>query len=163
MQPSSLFLLSFLLVAPLHAHAVELVSLLPETVGEMHLIQRVDGAEAQAEVDKLHGKPLPAKASVIGRYARPSEVGQAHPAEVWISRVESEAEARRQTGLMVHKMFENPRSPFGHPTRLDRDGVPVYRFEGMGMAHLIWHKDDLVYWISVRPEGEEAMLAAFCR
>jgi len=163
MQLGSLFLLSMLLVTPLHAHAVELVHLLPDAVGEMRLIQRVDGAEAQAEVDRLHGKPLPAEASVIGRYARPAEVGKAAPAEVWISRVASEAEARRQTGLMVHKMVENPNSPFSQPRRLDRGGVPVYRFEGMGRTHLIWFKDDLVYWISCRASDEEVLLAAFCK
>jgi len=162
MQPSSWFLLPLLLVAPLHAHAVDLVSLLPDRVGELILVQRIDGPAAQAEVDKLHGKALPAEASVIGRYARPSDVGGERPAEVWISRVVSESEASRQTGLMVHKMVENPNSPFRSPRRLDRDGVPVYMFEGMGQVHLIWYKDDLVYWISTARRDAQELLAAFC-
>ncbi|BCS88930.1 hypothetical protein PSDVSF_21720 [Pseudodesulfovibrio sediminis] len=124
-------------------------------------MQLVVGAEAQAEVDTLHGKALPAEASVIGRYARPGISKQ--PAEVWISRVRSEAEARRQTGLMVHKMFENPQSPFKHPRRIEANGLSVYRFTGMGQEHLIWSKGDLVYWISVAPDGVDDMVDVFCR
>ncbi|MDD3313644.1 hypothetical protein [Pseudodesulfovibrio sp.] len=161
MQHRAWFLLPLLLFSPLYAHAADLVRLLPDRVGELILVQRIDGPAAQAEVDKLHGKALPAEASVIGRYARPSDVGGERPAEVWVSRVASAPEASRQTGLMVHKMVDNPNSPFRSPRRLDRGGVPVYRFEGMGQVHLIWCEGDLVFWISTAKKDEQALLAAF--
>lgn len=163
MNRNSLVLMLLLLAAPAHAFAAPLAELLPGAVGDLQRIQLVTGAEAQVEVDKLHGKPLPAEASVIARYARPSSVARSRPAEVWISRVESESEARRQTGLMVHKMFDNPRSPFRNPGRIEHGSTNVYRFEGMGQVHLIWHAGDLVYWISVAPGDQDAFLDALCR
>jgi len=155
-----LALLAFLLL-PSTASAEELADLLVENVGNMHRVQLLTGDEAQAEVDKLHGKSLPAEASVVARYIAPGQKGG--PAEVWISRVASAKEARRQTGQMVHMMYENPRSPFKNPSRQDHGGNAVYRFEGMGQSHLIWFEADLVYWISVASAGESAMLNTFCK
>ncbi len=140
-----------------------MTGLMPETVGPLRRVQLLTGDDAQSEVDKLHGKPLPAEASVVARYSRPEDVGSARPAEVWLSKVASEKEARRQTGLMVHLMYENPRSPFKNPKRIEHQGVPVYRFTGMGQAHLIWFKGDLVYWVSANPADEAIMLGAFCK
>lgn len=153
-------LLLLTLALPVTSLADDLADLMVEKVGDMRRIELVTGKAAQAQVDKLHGKALPAEASVVARYAALGRQGR--PAEVWVSRVESEREARRQTGQMVHLMYENPKSPFKNPRRLEHGGNAVYRFEGMGQAHLIWFKGDLVYWISVPPEGEKAMLAAFC-
>ena len=163
MNLNSLALMFLLFVTPAHASGASLATLLPQSVGDLHRIQLITGAEAQVEVDKLHGKALPAEASVIARYARVSSVAQSRPAEVWISRVESEAEARRQTGLMVHKMFDNPRSPFRNPGRIDHGGIGVYRFEGMGQVHLIWYRGDRVYWVSGAPGDQAAFLDALCR
>lgn len=159
------FLLGVLAVALLAGPvlAAGLDGLLPAQVGELKRIELLTGVDAQAEVDKLHGKPLPAEASAVARYSRPGDVGVVRPAEVWVSEVSSEKEARRQTGLMVHKMYENPRSPFKNPSRIDQNGMAVYRFEGMGQAHLIWFKEKLVYWISCAPEDEALMLEAFCQ
>lgn len=154
------FVLVFLLLLPTVVSAADLAGLFPEKVGDQQRIQLITGEEAQVEVDKLHGKALPAEESAVARYAAG---GQGRPAEVWVSRVESEQEARRQTGQMVHLMYENPKSPFKNPRRIDHESIPVYRFEGMGQSHLIWFKGDLVYWVSAAPEKEKAMLREFCR
>ncbi|WP_272698677.1 hypothetical protein [Desulfovibrio sp. Fe33] len=146
----------FLLAAP--ALAGDLSGLFPDAVGDMPRVQLATGQDAQAEVDRLHGKALEAEASGVARYAR----GDERPAEVWVSRVSSEAEARRQTGLMVHKMFENPQSPFQNPGRINHGDTAVYRFTGMGQVHLIWYSGDLVWWVSASPADETAFLEAFC-
>lgn len=154
-----LYVLAMALMLPAQAMAGDLSAYFPKNVGELVRVQLVIGPVAQAEVDKLHGKALTAEASSIGLYARPGE----HPAEVWLSRVSGEREARRQTGLMVHKMYENPKSPFKNPGRINFDGLAVYRFTGMGRVHLIWFKDDLVWWVSVDPADEGLFLNTFCR
>ena len=145
--------------AAVPALADDLSELLPEAVGGLKRVQMVTGTEAQAEVDRLHGKSLTAEASAIARYAK----GDERPAEVWVSRVASEKEARRQTGLMVHKMFENPKSPFKNPRRLEHNGQAVYRFNGMGQVHLIWQSNDLVWWVSAAPDMARPFLDALCR
>lgn len=147
------------LMLPVQAVGGDLSEYLPKKVGEFPRVQLVVGADAQEEVNKLHGKALEAEASVIGRYAR---MGQ-RPAEVWLSRVSDEREARRQTGLMVHKMYENPKSPFKNPSRVDHNGVAVYRFTGMGQVHLTWFSGDLVWWVSANPDDEAVFLDAFAR
>ncbi|OIQ49879.1 hypothetical protein BerOc1_01807 [Pseudodesulfovibrio hydrargyri] len=149
----------FVLAMAVPALADDLSGLLPEAAGGLRRVRLVTGAEAQAEVDRLHGKALKAKASAIASYAE----GDERPAEVWVSRVSSEKEARRQTGLMVHKMFENPKSPFREPRRLDHGGRAVYRFTGMGQVHLIWQEGDLVWWVSVAPDKAQSFLDALCR
>ena len=141
------------------ALAGELSRLMPDKVGALDRVQLVTGADAQAEVDRLHNKSLQAEASAIGRYARPNE----RAAEVWVSRVVTESEARRQTGLMVHKMYDNPKSPFSNPVRLEHNGLAVYRFMGMGQAHFVWFSGDLVWWVSAQPKDGQAFLDAFCR
>lgn len=151
-----------LLLLSVSASADDLSGLMPKAVGDMHRLELLTGQAAQDAVDKLHGKPLPAEASVMARYSAPEDVASARPAEVWVSRVESKREARRQTGVMVHLMYENPRSPFKNPRRSDRNGIAVYRFEGMGQAHFIWHKNDLVWWVSVAADNESVMLETFC-
>ena len=152
-------LCAVILLFPGAALGGNLSMLLPESVGDLARVQLVVGADAQVEVDKLHGKSLAAEASAIGRYARPGE----RPAEVWVSRVSDENEARHQIGLMVHKMYKNPRSPFKNPGRVDHAGRAVYRFTGMGQAHLIWFSNDLVWWVSASPGDEAVFLDAFCR
>lgn len=159
---SILMIFMAVLLLPMQAMGDDLSGLLPESVGDLTRVQLVVGPEAQAEVDKLHGKALVAEASAIGRYNRLQDA-KGRPAEVWVSRVSSEKEARRQTGLMVHKMYENPRSPFKNPTRVEHNGIAVYRFTGMGQAHLIWFSGDLVWWVSAKPADEAVFLDALCR
>jgi len=146
----------FLLAAP--ALADDLSGLFPDAVGDLRRVELATGRDAQAEVDRLHGKALVAEASGVARYARSGE----RPAEVWVSRVSSDTEARRQTGLMVHKMFENPQSPFKSPGRINHGDTAVYRFTGMGQVHLIWCSGDLVWWVSASPADEAAFLDALC-
>lgn len=157
------YAIAFVLLLATSAQADDLAVLMPETIGEMKRIQLITGSDAQAEVDKLHGKSLTAEASCIARYSRPGDVGKIRPAEVWVSRVESEKEARRQTGLMVHKMYENPKSPFRDPRRITHNKQSVYRFTGMGQVHFIWFTEDLAYWISAAEGDQAAMLNAFIK
>jgi hypothetical protein len=155
-------LLAFFMVlmVPAQAWTGGVLPAMPESVGDLARVELLVGAAAQDEVDRLHGKPLPAEESLVARYARPG--ADSRPAEVWVSRVSSEAEARRQTGVMVHMMFENPKSPFKNPRRIEHGDAAVYRFEGMGQVHLIWSSCDLVYWISSAAGDEKLMLDTFC-
>jgi len=159
MRKFSLLIILTALLLPLQVLADDMSGLMPESIGKFQRIELLVGQEAQDAVDKLHGKPLPAEASAVARYAEADS--KQRPAEVWVSRVSSEKEARRQTGQMVHMMYENPRSPFKNPGRIEHAGNAIYRFEGMGQVHLIWFKGDLVWWVSVDGANVQTMLEAF--
>lgn len=128
---------------------------LPEKVGDYVLQEQVTGQEALLEINALHGKSIKAQNGIIGKYAGPGKSLQ-----LWISRAASPDVARKQTGEMVHSMFENPKSPFSWGKRMDYKGVAVYPFTGMGQVHLIFFKNDLVYWVSVNPGMEKQALEA---
>jgi len=154
-----LYVCIIILLFPHQAVGSDLSEHLPAKIGELVRVQLVVGDAAQDEVDRLHGKALPAEASAIGRYARMDQ----RPAEVWLSRVTDDKEARRQTGRMVHMMCENPRSPFKNPNRVRHAKHAVYRFMGMGQVHLIWSSGDLVWWVSTPPAYEALFLKMLCR
>lgn len=147
-----------LFLATVSVASQDLTNLFPDAVGDLPRVKLLTGVEAQKAVDALHGKSLAAEASAVAYYGQTER-----PAEVWVSQVESSAEARRQTGLMVHLMYENPKSPFKNPRRIEHAGMGVYRFEGMGLSHLIWFKEDLIYWVSVKPSAEQLFLDTFCQ
>lgn len=159
----AVLVLLVVLWTPLVAFGNDLSEFFPTKVGTLDRVQLVVGQQAQAEVDQLHGKTLSAEASAIARYARPEDAGKVRPAEVWLSRVSSENEARRQIGVMVHKMYDNPKSPFKNPKKLEKNGASVYRFTGMGQVHLLWYVGDLAYWISAQPSDGQVLLDVFCR
>ncbi len=144
------------------AWAGDLSEYMPEHVGDMAVFSCLSAMRRRMRWTGCMASRCQ-RGQCRGRYASPKDVAKKRPAEVWVSRVESAKEARRQTGLMVHMMYENPKSPFRNPRRIEHAGLPVYRFEGMGQAHLIWFKDDLAFWISVNPDDEAAMLQAFCK
>ncbi|WP_147819642.1 hypothetical protein [Salidesulfovibrio onnuriiensis] len=133
-----------------------LSSMLPKKIGEFALEKVVSGQDALLQINKLHGQAILARDGVVATYAGPGK-----PLMVWISRAGSEKEARRQAGEMVHRMYENPESPFTWRKRMDFNGVPVYPFAGMGQVHLIFYRADLVCWLSVHEGQEREALSAF--
>lgn len=152
--------LCFVVVLVLAACAgnTELSLLLPEKIGSFVRTEVVSGKEAMTQVNKLHGTIIRAEDAVIGTYQGPGT-----PLQIWISRAESEKEARRQTGEMVHLMYENPKSPFKWRKRIDFRGVAVYPFMGMDQTHLVFQIGDRVYWLSVNREQEQNALSEFIK
>lgn len=124
----------------------------PQTMAGMELSNYKSGSDAAEEMNRLHGKSIKAEAVAVARYGDGA-------AEVWISRAKDGREARRQTGKMVHLMFENPKSPFSYMKRFEYEGVPVYPFTGMGKRHLVFFRGDLIYWVTASPEAAEQALA----
>lgn len=140
------------------AGSEEMVSILPNDIGAFHLPQAVSGQEALSKIDRLHGKAIKATDGVVGFYEGPGKELQ-----IWISRAGSADEARTQVVEMVHLMYENSKSPFTWQKRIDFKKVPIYLFTGMGQVHLVFHRENLVYWLTVNQGQEETALAAFIK
>ncbi|MEF2143928.1 MAG: hypothetical protein V3573_00660 [Desulfovibrionaceae bacterium] len=135
----------------------DLGSFLPGEVAGAAQSELVAGEAALKSIDKLHGKSIHAKDGAMAAY------GEGHPpvVQVWVSRASNAAEAREQVAVMMDRMVSGKGSPFRNPSTTRRDGVDVYRVEGLGMAHLVWSRGDLVWWVSALPDVEGEAIETF--
>ncbi|MGE4290795.1 MAG: hypothetical protein AB7E32_01170 [Desulfovibrio sp.] len=149
-------LLLFLLLGGC-AEPRDLTGLFPERIGQVERVELLAGEDALHAVDKLHGKSVGAKSAAVAVY------GAGHPpaAQVWVSTASNAAEAREQLAVMINRMFAAQGGPFSAPEKERRAGVELYRTEGLGMVHLIWSRDALVWWLAVLPAQEEDFLNVF--
>jgi hypothetical protein len=84
--------------------------------------------------------------------------GGQEKATVWVSKAESPKAAQEQVKVMLHKMKDNPRSPFGNYRVFDRLGTPVIAFDGLGQVHYVFEDGTWVYWISADAKRVDAVL-----
>ncbi|WP_022662078.1 hypothetical protein [Paucidesulfovibrio longus] len=135
----------------------DLAALFPENIAGAERTEFLLGEDALRAVDKLHGKSIQARDAAVAVY------GAGHPpaAQVWVSTASNGAAAREQLAVMVNRMLTGKATPFGKPAEERRAGVDLYRTEGLGMVHLIWSRDELVWWLAVLPGQEEAYLKVF--
>lgn len=131
---------------------------LPPALAGLSLATSVDGVEAVASVEQLHGKTLGAglDAAWVGEYSGPGS------ATIWVSRSASTAAAEELLTRMTDRIGVGG-SPFSAPVPIDSDGVRVYRLEGMGQVHYYFLTENDVYWLAIDPalaeSGLEELLA----
>ena len=165
---AALVLLACLALLPACGHDERpLADTLPRQAGPFQLTQLLTGPEAQAAVDKLHGRPIRAKDAALARYTLRLDDGATGTAEVWATRHDSAAEAREQAAVMLDKMLRAIRdggSPMSDPQTLRIAGQDVYLFLGLDAEHYVASQGDRVLWITA-PAGTgqplvEAVLGA---
>ena len=153
----SIILMVIMLAAACGRQPQILVSLFPETIGELQRVQLVADVKALEKINKLHGKEIEVEEGAIGTYQTDNEP----PAMVWISRSKTPDLARHQTEVMIDRMLSSPHSPFHHPTQWELRGINICQFQGMGQIHYIFCRHDLVYWISAAASQGDKILQAF--
>ena len=131
-----------------------LSTLFPEQVGEMRLAQVITGEEAMRAVAQLHGKTLDVDDAAVATYALPDQ-GEA---VVWVSSHANAAQAREQSAVMIEKMLHplgGAETPFHDPEQFRTGGSDIYSFQGMGVTHLVFYRENRVYWIAAPGEAPE--------
>ena len=125
-----------------------------QRIGPLELVKLVEGEEAIRQIDKLHGKPLAVLRGYIAHYE-----GNHEKATLWVSEAESEEAAQEQVDVMLQKMKDNPRSPFGNYRTLNRPGEPVIAFDGLGQVHYVFRDGPWVYWAGADAKHIDRVLA----
>lgn len=151
-----LLLLLFACAQPVEKQQ-DLVSLLPENIGEWQRVKLISGSEALGKINHLHGKNIIVEEGAIGNYQAEGK----GLAMVWISRSKTAALTQEQAEVMADKMVNNPRSPFHNPETLSINKTKVYKFLGMGQVHYIFYRKRLAYWISAPPAVGKKLLLEF--
>lgn len=113
-----------------------------EEVGGLKLVRLVTGEDAMYAINKLHGKKINVAKGMIAFYKGGNE-----KADIWVSQSFSTDDAIQQTEIMIEKM-RGKGSPFSGYKEIERDGVKIYSFKGMGQEYYIFRIKKDVYWIS---------------
>lgn len=119
----------------------------PKRLGEMELVSLVEGAQALAQVSRLHGTDIKLVSAYIAEYSH--ALSPYHNSNervtVWVGRGESSEIGAELTRRML-QAIEKGGSGFSKLRRLVIAGEEVFRVEGPGGEHFFYH--------SRRPAGE---------
>lgn len=118
----------------------------------LRLVRVITGEDALFAINKLHGKEIKVESATIAFYQ-----GEKEKATIWVSESACEGDAIQQTADMIRKMTGNKKSPFSDYQEMERKGVKVYSFMGMGQQHYIFRIKEMVYWISANPGTIDAV------
>ncbi len=117
-----------------------------EEIGGLKLVRLITGEDALLAINKLHGQEIDVVSGMIACYQ-----GEKEKATIWLSESASENDAIQQTAGMVRKMRDSIKTPFSNYAEIDRSGVKIYSFMGMGQQHYIFRVKTSIYWISANP------------
>jgi hypothetical protein len=118
----------------------------PERLGTLELVGSIAGAEAMAQLSKLHGTDIELVSAYIAQYARGDERGT-----VWVGSAESGDAAAELTRRMVQGI-ERGGTGFTNLQRLTIAGHEVFRVDGPGGDHFFYHsgkRRERVVWLTV--------------
>lgn len=122
----------------------------PERLGTLELVNSVRGAEALAQIRKLHGLDVGLTTAYIAEYASGKE-----RVTVWVGRAESGAAATELTRRMVEGI-QREGSAFSNLQRLNIEGQEVFQVDGPGGKHFFYNPwQSSVY--DVRSPGEKVV------
>ena len=117
-----------------------------EEIRGLKLVQVITGKDALLAINKLHGKKINVARGMVAFYQ-----GEGEKAIVWVSESACTDDAMQQTEIMIEKMRASKSSPFSDYEEIERNGVKIYSFEGMGQKHYIFRISKSIYWISANP------------
>ena len=124
---------------------------LPPSLAGLALHSADFGAEAVAEVDRLHRKQFPLTAGAVGNYGLQAEV------TVWAAGTLSNFLARAMLNQMEESLAQG-NSPFTPVGMKALDGRPVFELTGMGQTHYYFQSGARVVWIAAAPTLASAAL-----
>jgi len=124
---------------------------LPPSLAGLALRSAGYGAEAVAEVTRLHRKEFPLTTGAVGYYGPQDEV------TVWVAGTLSGLLARAMLNQMQESIAEGG-SPFTLVGVKVIDGRSTYELTGMGQVHYYFQSGARLVWIAAVPEVAGAAL-----
>ncbi len=122
----------------------------PKQLGDLQLVSSIEGSEALAQVNRLHGIDIEMVNGYIAEYARGNE-----RVTVWVGSAESSDTARELLTRMVDGIAEGNPS-FSNLTRLSiaqgYHSHEVFQVDGAGGKHFFYisrKNDTQVIWLTV--------------
>ncbi len=125
----------------------------PQRLGTLELIGTIEGSEALAQVNRLHGADIELVSVYIAEYAHASSPYHSGDERltVWVGRTESRDAAAELTRRMTEGI-ERGGSGFSNLQRLTIADHEVFRVEGPGGEHFFYssrEQRERVVWLTV--------------
>lgn len=126
----------------------------PVKLSQMKLASVVEGQQALAQVNQLHGTNLGLKSAYIAEYSHTFNPYHANDekATVWVGKSDSGGAALALLERMRGGIAKGG-SPFSTPEKMTVAGQEVYKVEGMGDTHFFyqsWLKQEEVVWVTIK-------------
>ncbi|MGE5553415.1 MAG: hypothetical protein ACM3XZ_05775 [Betaproteobacteria bacterium] len=123
----------------------------PNEVNGLPRTAHSTGAEALAEISKLHGKEIPATAAEIATYGKGQE-----KVIVWMTASTTKEEARELFRRMLERMEANP-TPYTKPELLNIKNRAYFSTRGNGMQHYFYLRGARIYWAALQVPMDKMM------
>jgi hypothetical protein len=128
----------------------------PEKLGVLELVDSYEGAQALAQIRRLHGGDVGLVSAIVAEYAHaksPYHSGNER-LTVWIGRAESRDAAVELTHRMIDGI-EKGGAGFSNLQQLTIAGHEVFQVDGPGGQHFFYQSRERVIWLTT--EAADAM------
>jgi hypothetical protein len=127
---------------------------LPQSILNLELSEKIQGAAAAEIINHLHLKEVAAVENFIGRYR-----DNGHSATYYLSLYSNSTEAEAELTAMVASMKMGGHV-FDHVRRRTVNEKDIYMALGMGQAHYFYSDDNKLIWMAIDiPIAEDAIKA----
>ena len=123
---------------------------LPQKLGDLGLTRVIQGKEAAAIINKMHGKALDECKNYIAYYG-----GHTSKNILYISVYESAENAKANLMNMTMKLAGGS-SVFSPLTYSGMGHNARFETEGMGLKHYFYRTDNILFWWQVEPDKAKA-------
>ncbi|MBI2916965.1 MAG: hypothetical protein HYY01_03140 [Chloroflexi bacterium] len=125
---------------------------IPEKVGELELVSKVEGEAAIAQVGRLHGTDIALKDAYIAKYAH-----SGLQLTAWVGKAEDTTAAAELLRRMVEGINRGG-SPFSNLRQQRIEDQGVYQVDGPGGRHYFYASDNKVIWLTLEGTGYQTLL-----
>ncbi|MBI2198718.1 MAG: hypothetical protein A2X51_12290 [Candidatus Rokubacteria bacterium GWC2_70_24] len=129
----------------------------PPSLAGLPLTHTTQGAEALAEIGRLHGKRILLRDAWVAHYERNAAVAMLYVSRSYLGPV-----ARWQFSRMVDGIGRgaaNAEGRFTHLRHRDEAGIPLYSALGLGQVHYFYRSGPAIVWLAADAEIARAAVA----
>jgi hypothetical protein len=133
------------------------IIVLPKSILQLRLTEEISGKQAQKIVDSMHKKSVAPDENVIGTYF--STDGSA---KLYVSFYDSRTIAEQQFEKMID-LIRKEGGVFSRFQEIRIQNEKVYVFLGLGQAHYLFLREEIIYWWAVDLQIAQASMQELIR
>lgn len=133
----------------------------PPAVAGLPLSHLLEGTEARAAINRLHGKAIPARDAFVAHYEQDGAVAMLYVTRAWITPLAWWQFLRMVKGIEAGGA--NREGRFTHLKAREQDGLTLYSALGLGQVHYFYRSDATIVWLAADPHVARAAMAETVR